>query len=124
MFPFATEVLAAPPGAGGGGTGGALMQFLPFVAIFAIFYLLVIRPQQKKAKAHRELLGSLSKGDQVVTDSGIFGTIQKLGDDSVTLEIAPKVSVRIMRGRIAEVLKGARIAEDKETESGSGGSDN
>ncbi len=114
MFPFATEVLAAPPGAGGG--GGALMQFLPFIAIFAIFYLLVIRPQQKKAKAHRELLASLSKGDQVVTDSGIFGTIQKLADDSVTLEIAPKVSVRFLRGRIAEVLKGSRIAEDKGTD--------
>lgn len=123
MFPFATEVLAAPPGAGGGG-GGALMQFLPFVAIFAIFYLLVIRPQQKKAKAHRELLASLSKGDQVVTDSGIFGTIQKLGDDSVTLEIAPKVSVRLLRGRIAEVLKGSRIADGKDDENGSGDAEN
>ena len=122
MFPFATEVLAAPPGGGGG--GGALMQFLPFIAIFAIFYLLVIRPQQKKAKAHRELLASLSKGDQVVTDSGIFGTIQKLGDDSVTLEVAPKVSVRILRGRIAEVLKGARISDDKDSEGEAEPSDN
>lgn len=118
MFPFATEVLAAPPGAGGGG-GGVLMQFLPFIAIFAIFYLLVIRPQQKKAKAHRELLAGLNKGDQVVTDSGIFGTIQKLGDDSVTLEIAPKVSVRILRGRIADVLKGSRITDEKESDSAS-----
>lgn len=121
MFPFATEALAM--GGGGGGGGGAFMQFLPFIAIFAIFYMLVIRPQQKKSKAHRQLLAELSKGDQVFTDSGILGTIQKLAEDTITLEIAPKVSIRILRGRIAEVVKGSRLSEGKD-DGDSGGDGN
>ncbi|MBI3991990.1 MAG: preprotein translocase subunit YajC [Candidatus Lambdaproteobacteria bacterium] len=112
MFPFATEALAM---SSGGGSGGAspFVQLIPFVVIFAIFYLLVIRPQQRKSKAHRELLSNLHKGDEVWTDSGILGTIQRIAEDSVTLEIAPKVAIRVQRARIAEVRKGTRLAEGK-----------
>ena len=102
MYPFATTVLAMSPGGGGGG-GNVFAQFLPLILIFAIFWFLVIRPQQKKAKAHRQLVAELKKGDEVFTDGGIFGTVQKVADDLVTLEIAPKVSIRIVRSRIAEV---------------------
>ena len=115
MFPFATEALAMASGGGGGGSS-PFVQLIPFVVIFAIFYLLVIRPQQRKAKAHRELLGNLHKGDEVWTDSGILGTIQRIAEDSVTLEIAPKVSIRVLRARIAEVRKGSKLAESKASE--------
>ena len=100
MFPFASEAFAMPGGGDGG--GGAMLQFLPFVLIFLIFWFLIIRPQQKKAKAHRELMGNLRKGDEVKTDGGIHGTITRMADDFVTLEISHKVPIRIDRGRIVE----------------------
>lgn len=105
MTPLATAVLAMAPG-GGGGSGGMIAQFIPLVLIFVIFWFLVIRPQQRKAKSHRQLVQNLKKGDEVFTDGGILGTIQKVADDYVTLEIAPKVPIRIVRSRIAEVVRG------------------
>jgi preprotein translocase subunit YajC len=98
-----------------------LSGFLPLILVFAIFWFLVIRPQQKRAKDLRNLVASLKKGDEVYTDSGILGTIQKVAEQSVTLEIAPKVSIRIQRARIAEIVKegkGSREAEE-DTESAS-----
>lgn len=112
MYPFATEAMAMAPGAGGG-NASTFMQFVPFVVIFAIFYMLVIRPQQRKSKAHKSVLANLNKGDEVWTDGGIMGTIQKIAEDSVTLEIAPKVSIRILRARIADVVKAAKVVESK-----------
>ncbi len=95
---------------GGGGTGGAGGQgagfgaFVPLILMFAIFYFLLIRPQQKKAKQHRELLSALKKGDRIVSSGGLHGTITGLTDDVVTVEIAPKVRVKISRGSIAGVI--------------------
>lgn len=103
-----------PGGAEGG--GGAMVQFLPFVLIFLIFWFLIIRPQQKKAKAHRELLGSLQKGDEVKTDGGIHGTITRMAEDSITLEIAHKVPIRIDRARIAERISAKRGGGGKSQE--------
>lgn len=110
MFPFVTEAYAMPPGGAEG--GGALMQFIPFVLIFLIFWFLIIRPQQKKARIHRELLESLKKGDEVKTDSGIHGTVVRLAEDYATLEIANKVQIRIDRARIADRTRAKR--EDKD----------
>lgn len=97
-------------GAGGaGGEGSAFGAFIPLLLMFAIFYFLLIRPQQKKAKQHRELLSSLKKGDQVVSSGGLHGTITGLTDDVVTMEIAPKVRVKVSRGSIAgTVSRGAQ----------------
>ncbi|MBI4082046.1 MAG: preprotein translocase subunit YajC [Candidatus Lambdaproteobacteria bacterium] len=118
MFPFVTEALAMPPsgGTGGGGAGSLIQSLIPFALIFAIFWFLVIRPQQKKSKAHREMLGSLKKGDEVITDSGLYGTIQKLAEDAVSLEIAPKVTVRVARTRIAELAHPPKAVEPKASE--------
>lgn len=89
-------------GAGGaGGEGSAFGAFIPLLLMFAIFYFLLIRPQQKKAKQHKELLASLKKGDRVVSSGGLHGTITGLTDDVVTMEIAPKVRVKVSRGSIA-----------------------
>ena len=89
-------------GAGGAGAqGGGFGAFIPLILMFAIFYFLLIRPQQKKAKQHREMLGALKKGDKVVSSGGLHGTITGLADDAITMEIAPKVRVKVSRGSIA-----------------------
>lgn len=81
------------------------MSFLPIILIFAIFYFLLIRPQQKRAKDHRALLSSLKVGDQVLTSGGIYGRVTGLRDDVITLEISDKVRVKVSRGHIAGVVK-------------------
>ncbi|EME70785.1 preprotein translocase subunit YajC [Paramagnetospirillum caucaseum] len=91
--------------AAGGGSMGALEQFLPLILIFVVFYFLLIRPQQKKMKQHKEMLGQLRRGDRVVTAGGIIGTVNKmLNDAEVSVEIAEGVRVRVLRTTITEVL--------------------
>src|SRR4030043_929138 len=86
-----------------GGSGGQsqLLSFLPMILIFVVFYFLLIRPQQKKAKDHRVMLENLKKGDAVITQGGIYGKIASISDQVVTLEIADKVRVRVARSHIA-----------------------
>ena len=90
-------------GAGGAG-GGGLGAFLPLIIIFAIFYFLLIRPQQRKAKQHKQVLADLRKGDKVVSSGGLHGLITGMSDDVLTVEISPKVRVKISRGSIAGVV--------------------
>ncbi len=92
------------PGGGGGAQGG-MGSFLPLILMFVVFYFLLIWPQQKKAKAQRQTLANLQKGDTVVTNSGIYGTITGLTDTVVTLEIAEKVRIKILRSAIGGVVK-------------------
>lgn len=101
--------------AGGGSAGGfELMSFLPLILIFVVFYFLLIRPQQRKLKEHKSMLDALRRGDRVVTGGGLIGTVAKVADDEVTVEIAEGVRVRAVRGTISNVLakteptKGAR----------------
>jgi preprotein translocase subunit YajC len=98
--------LAYAMGSGGaGGQSGGLGAFVPLIIIFAIFYFLLIRPQQKKAKQHKEILAALKKGDRVVSSGGLHGVITGLSDDVVTMEISPKVRVKVSRGSIAGVVR-------------------
>ncbi len=102
------DVLAYAMGTGGsgssGGEGAGFISFVPLLLMFAIFYFLLIRPQQKKSKQHRELLGALKKGDKVVSSGGLHGIVTGLTDDVVTMEIAPKVRVKVSRGSISAVV--------------------
>ncbi len=91
----------APPAGQNGGDMNTLLSFLPMILIFAVFYLLLIRPQQKKAKEHRILLENLKKGDSVITQGGLYGKITGIQDQVVTLEIADKVRVKVSRAHIA-----------------------
>jgi len=84
--------------------GGDLMAFLPMVAIFVVFYFLLIRPQQKKAKEAKAMLEALQKGDEVVTAGGVLGRIAKLNEQYVTIEIAEKTEVTVQRGAITQLL--------------------
>ena len=90
-----------------GGTAAVVMQFLALILIFVVFYFLLIRPQQKKMKEHREMLGQLKRGDRVVTAGGIVATITKVkdGSDEIEAEIAPNVKVMVVRGTIGSVLR-------------------
>ena len=101
------EFLAyAMGGSGGaGGQGGGLGAFVPLILMFAIFYFLLIRPQQKKAKQHRELLAALKKGDRVINSGGLHGLVTGLTDDVVTMEIATKVRVKVSRASISSIYK-------------------
>lgn len=92
--------------AAGGGPGGFdLISLMPLVLIFVVFYFLLIRPQQKKMKAHRELIGALKRGDKVLTAGGIIGTVVKVEDDNILLvEIAKDIRVRVARSTISELL--------------------
>jgi len=84
---------------------GALLQFLPLVLIFVVFYLLLIRPQQKKAKEHRTTLDALRRGDRVVTGGGIIGTVVRVDSpEEVSVDIADGVRVRVVRSTITSVL--------------------
>ncbi|MCK5543327.1 MAG: preprotein translocase subunit YajC [Desulfobacterales bacterium] len=91
-------------GASGEAAGG-IASFMPLVILLVIFYFLLIRPQQKRAKEHRELVSNLKQGTRVVTSGGIHGTIASLDETTVTLEITEKVKMKITRGNIAIVLQ-------------------
>lgn len=91
---------AMAPSGGGGGDMNTLMGFLPMILIFVVFYLLLIRPQQKKAKEHKLMLEHLKKGDAVITQGGLYGKVTGMSDNVVTIEIADKVRVRVSRPSI------------------------
>ncbi|GAB6034608.1 preprotein translocase subunit YajC [Galenea microaerophila] len=84
--------------------GDVLMQLLPLVLLFVVFYFLLIRPQQKKVKEHKQMVESLKKGDEVVTYGGLAGKIRDLGDVFAEVEIADNVVVKVERQNIARVL--------------------
>jgi len=99
---------------GGGGQGGQGGQgqapqgcqqmggmLIPILLMFVIIYFLIMRPQQKQQKRHREMIAALKKGDKVVTNAGIFGTITGMTDVTVTLEVAKNVHIKVLRGQIA-----------------------
>jgi len=90
--------------AASGGSESLLATMLPMVAIFAIFYFLMIRPQQKKQKEHRAMIDALEKGNEVVTAGGIVGRVSKVEDQYVGVEIASGVEIRVQRHAISQLL--------------------
>jgi preprotein translocase subunit YajC len=90
--------------AAGASPGSDLMTFLPMIAIFVVFYFLLIRPQQKRAKETKAMLEALQKGDEVVTAGGLVGKVAKLTDQYAAIEIAPNVEISVQRAAIAQLL--------------------
>jgi preprotein translocase subunit YajC len=90
-----------------------VVQFLPLLLIFGVFYFLLIRPQQTRAKEMKTMLGALRRGDRVVTAGGILGSVQRVkeGSDEIEVEIAPNVRVTVLRDTISSVVKPA-VAND------------
>lgn len=87
-----------------------MMTLLPFVLMFAVFYFLMIRPQQKKMKDHESMVGSLQKGEEVITQAGIFGKIHGIADKFITLEVDNNVRIKVLKNQIATVLRGEQKA--------------
>lgn len=98
--------MAPPPGGSeGAGTAGLFGMLPPLIAMFAIFYFLLIRPQQKKQKEHTSMLEALKEGDNILTNGGIYGTIKKIKEDVLTVQIADNVRVKVSRKSVSR-LKG------------------
>lgn len=91
-------------GAGGEGAAG-FSGFIPLILMFVIFYFLLIRPQQKKTKEHRQMVANLKKGDRIVTSGGIHGRITGMDDATLTVEIADKVRVKVARGNVSALAQ-------------------
>ena len=89
---------------GSEGPGSMLATFVPLILIFVVFWFLLIRPQQKKAKDHRAMVSALSKGDEVVTNGGLLGRITGIGDNFLTVEVAEGMEVRVQRSAVAALM--------------------
>jgi preprotein translocase subunit YajC len=102
MMNFSTNwVLAqAAPGAAGGG----LTLLLPMILLFGLMYFMMIRPQMKRQKEHRQLVDGLAKGDEVVSNGGIAGRVEDVGDTFITVEIAPNVKIKLQKTAVQQVL--------------------
>ena len=120
MFSLMPDLYAMSPQSGGG-SPGMMGQIVLFGSIFLIFFLLVIRPQQKKVKKHQQMLMALQKGDQIITSSGIYGKINKYFDDKdyILVEIADKIIVKLQKTQVADVVhsKPVKEVENNKTES-------
>ncbi|ADC71812.1 preprotein translocase, YajC subunit [Thioalkalivibrio sp. K90mix] len=89
----------------GGAAGGGMIEFLIMILIFfAIMYFLIIRPQSKRAKEHRSMVESLSKGDEIVTNGGVAGTITELGDNFIKVDIANGVNIAVQKQSVQQVM--------------------
>ena len=104
-FAFATDKAATQQ--------SGIMSFIPLILIFIIFYFLLIRPQQKKAKLHQQMINELKVGNDVCTISGIFGKIKKIDDKEnlVSLEVAPDVIITVLKASVNQVLDSNKVAK-------------
>lgn len=100
---------AAPEGEPGG--GGVLGLLLPMVALFLLMYAIIIRPQQRQQKQHREMVAAVERGDQVVTSGGIHGKVTGISDDVLTVEIAERVRIKVNRSAIASRTSAKAVKE-------------
>ena len=108
-------IAGAVLGAATGGAGGSafFVQLFPLLLIFVVFYLFLIRPQQKRAKEHEAKINAVQKNDEVVTAGGLMGKVTKVADDYVEVEIAPNVRVKAVKSTIANVQsRGTKAAND------------
>ena len=97
---FTNSIAYAMSQGGGGEAAGGFSAFIPLILMFVIFYFLLIRPQQKKTKEHREMVSNLKKGDRIVTSGGLHGRITGVSDQTLTVEIADKVRVKVNRANV------------------------
>jgi preprotein translocase subunit YajC len=84
--------------------GGGMQMIIMMVVLFGLMYFMMIRPQMKRQKEHKALLAALAKGDEVVTNGGIAGRVDELGESFITVEIAPNVKVKVQKGAVSQVL--------------------
>ena len=100
---FASPAFAQAAGTGAGSATAGLIAFVPYIAIFAIFYFLMILPQQQRAKAHRAMIDAVKKGDEVVTGGGIVGKVVRVMDGEVEIDAGNNVKFRVLKGTLSDV---------------------
>jgi len=106
-------------GASAQGTGG-FSSLVPIILMFVIFYFLLIRPQQKKAKEHQQMVSGLKKGDRIITSGGIYGLITSVGENVLTVEISDKVRIKLVKSNVtglASHKSQARVAKSNKSDS-------
>lgn len=100
--------------AGPQGQADPLTSFLPLIIIFIVFYFLLIRPQSKKAKEHRQMVQALAKGDEVVTNGGILGRITRVGDSFIDIDVGNGVTLNVQRQSVSSLMPKGTIKETRE----------
>jgi preprotein translocase subunit YajC len=107
-------LMQAAPAGSSGGTGAFLIQIFPLLLIFVIFYLIVMRPQQRRVKDHQNSIAAVKKGDEVVTNGGHIGKVTKVGDHEVEVEFAAGHRHRVVKSMLSEVRRpgGSKPAND------------
>lgn len=100
---FSSPAYAQAAGAAGGGTTGFLIQMVPLILLFVIFWFLIIRPQQQRVKAHKAMIDAVKKGDDVVTGGGLVGKAIRVTDTEVEVELSPTVKVRAVKSLLSSV---------------------
>ena len=108
-------------GGAAGQSAGGFSSFIPLILMFVIFYFLLIRPQQKKSKEHREMISNIKKGDRIVTSGGIHGDVTHVGETTMTLKIADKVRIKLARSNVAALVAVAssQVQKSKSSKKGS-----
>ncbi len=101
---------APQSGAGQGGPAALFGSLIPLILIFVIFYFLLIRPQQKKAKEHKNMIDNLKKGDKIITSGGIYGVIENVGTNTITLKVAENTKIKIGKAYVGAL----RASSDEE----------
>ena len=98
------DFLISPAYAQGAPQGDPFMSFLPLIILVVLFWFMLIRPQMKHSKEHREMLGKLAKGDEVITSGGVAGVVREIGENYLTVEIADNVPVKMQKSAVVSVL--------------------
>ena len=110
---FASPAYAAAAGAAPSGAAGAFMSFAPLLLIFVIFWFLLIRPQQRRMKQHRDMVAAVKKNDTAITSGGLIGKVTRVDETEVELEVAPGVRVKVVKAMLSDVRPhGAKPAND------------
>ncbi len=110
-------------GAAAGGGAGGFGGLIPIILMFVIFYFLLIRPQQKRNKEHKEMISSLKKGDRIITSGGIYGRVTGLDDTTLTVEIADRVRVKVVRGNVSALAQSTATPPPAKKEKDKGNTD-
>jgi preprotein translocase subunit YajC len=98
------DFVMSPAWAQGAPQGDPFMSFLPLIILVVLFWFMLIRPQMKRSKEHREMLGKLAKGDEVITGGGLAGVVREIGENYLTVEIADNVAVKMQKSAVVSVL--------------------
>ena len=101
---FISDAFAEGAAGPAGQSTQGILGFLPLIVIFVIFYFMLIRPQSKRAKEHRNMVATLGKGDEVVTNGGLLGKISEMGENFITLEVADGVQVKVQRQAVSALM--------------------